>query len=391
MTIERVYLGTWFPRTSIHLHEIYRFLLRGENHELDQQKLKALREKLDIQTVVFQNPPGDLNSVLVTCGSVTAKITEDGTILLHREVKDHRKDIAILESFYIENFGPALAYLFSRGAPVPKLLTTIEEVLPRVLIVRDTTQDEVRAFFETTNDVSLGLISTEDLDITFGTFTDIFNFKNRGAESTFIYDELLETVILFREFRSQLANYLHLHRTIWLETAKIQEAPRLSYKDFPELHEQILSASRTVAFTRARLAQMGDVLEARATVTEQSLRLQINKLGLGRIETLRSDLNYMRHLWQMTERYVNHVSEFLESLARENTQRELRILQFVMALGVVMGFFGMNIAFPWKTEWETHAWSLLVVSGIIIIAAFCLYLLLKQLIINRGFVTHQKK
>ena len=390
MTIERVYLGTWFPRTSIHLNEVYRFLVSGENGGVDQRKLESLREKLNVTRVVLQNAPDDLNSILATCGDVTVRIAEDGTILLHREVKDHRKDISILELFYTQKFGPALAYLFSRGAPLPKVPTSIEDVLPRILIVKNAAPDEVRAFFKDTKDTPLGSVATDDLDVSFGTFTDVFNFKNRGAESEFIYDELLETVILFREFRRQLARYLRLHRTTWIEIAKIQEAPRLSYKDFPELHEQILNASRTVAFTRARLAQMGDVLEARSAVTERDLRTKINKLGLGRIETLRSDLSYMRHLWQMTERYVDHVSEFLESLSRENTQRELRILQFVAALGVVMGFFGMNVAFPWKTEWETHAWSFFLVSAVIVVAAYFLYLVLKQLVINRRFDTHQK-
>ena len=42
MTIHRVYLGTWLPRTHIHLGEVYDFLGTGLNADLDKKKIKNL-------------------------------------------------------------------------------------------------------------------------------------------------------------------------------------------------------------------------------------------------------------------------------------------------------------------------------------------------------------
>ena len=55
MKIENIYIGTWIPRASIHLKEIYKFLDSGESFvkDLDPKKIKALKENLLIDKIEF--------------------------------------------------------------------------------------------------------------------------------------------------------------------------------------------------------------------------------------------------------------------------------------------------------------------------------------------------
>lgn len=49
MKIEKIYIGGWFQRTTLHLSEMADFLGSGESQlELDKEKLKNFRDQLQI-------------------------------------------------------------------------------------------------------------------------------------------------------------------------------------------------------------------------------------------------------------------------------------------------------------------------------------------------------
>jgi membrane protein YdbS with pleckstrin-like domain len=69
----------------------------------------------------------------------------------------------------------------------------------------------------------------------------------------------------------------------------------------------------------------------------------------------------------------------------ENTQRELRLLQQVTIASMLVGFFGMNIAFPWEERWPNTFLSSFMVFGIIIIMMIVFCQIIKRVISNRRF------
>jgi len=58
MTIQKIYIGGWFQRTTLHLTEIFDFLKHGEsNLDIPKEKLDEVRNTLSINSVTRENGP----------------------------------------------------------------------------------------------------------------------------------------------------------------------------------------------------------------------------------------------------------------------------------------------------------------------------------------------
>src|SRR3990167_10651397 len=135
--------------------------------------------------------------------------------------------------------------------------------------------------------------------------------------------------------------------------------------------------------------QMGSILHARDRITPPEVQTLLHTLGFSRYETLEATLEYTKDLWQMTADFVNDTMSLLESVQQENSQRELRILQLATVAGVIVGFFGMNIAFPWNEEWNELSRSSYVVVGLVIVGIGLFATFVRIMILNRRFVINR--
>lgn len=382
-----LYLGTWFPRTNLHLQEVYKFLSGEEIEGLDQGKLKSLYKALRADKVIFHQE-GVFDMVEALCGEVRLLMTEDGIILLRTSGEDLENSREILENFYEKHLGPAITFLFSRGAPLPKNLLKVKEVYPLLLLItKGVSREEVTEIFLESKDAPVSSVSAPNIEIFFGKELTIFN-TSRTKEKPHVYEELLMTLVFFREFEGQLGRYLNLHRIMWDEITKIRESKELKYKDFPSVREKILEHLKTLSFMEARLAQMLDILSTRSTLAHQFLRTSLGTLGLLRFDHLRAQQEYVGDLWQMTVEYTEGTLTLLNSLFQENTQKELNALKFITLIGAVTSFFGMNIAFPWEERWPDIFPSSLAVVGLVMLSIAGFYFFLKYLIYNRRFSVH---
>src|SRR6266536_2910028 len=98
---------------------------------------------------------------------------------------------------------PAIHYLFSIGAPTPKELAGIEHEFPCYVIINAKTH-----------------------------FT--------GAE------ELIETWIYFKEFKSQLHHYMNLHRSIWTQIEAIKEERYIQGRQVKAQRAKLESYKKTI-------------------------------------------------------------------------------------------------------------------------------------------------
>jgi Mg2+ and Co2+ transporter CorA len=385
MKIEKIYLGTWFQRTSLHLKEIYNFLKNKKGVAgLDQNKLDKFWEELKVEKISFYEKT-NFDFLEAKCDGVTILITEDGIVLLSLPAKELHETIASLENFYSQRFGPVLSYLFSRGAPLPKQLEKAKEIYPLIGITKNlSSKEEAKKLFREFDDEFFSSVSSKDIEIFFGQVLNLFNVKQRSANGDFI-EELLLNIVFFREFQDQLNRYLNLHRTMWDRISRIRESKTLRYKDFPYVRQQILEFLKTLSFVKARLSQMDDIIAARILLINPVLKKKLPELGFSRFEHLEADQKYVSHLWQMTIEYVDGTLNLLESLFQENTQRELGALKFVTLIAALTGFFGMNIAFPWEERWLEFFPSSFVVIILIILLSLSFYFLLKKFVRNRHF------
>jgi hypothetical protein len=388
--IKSVYLGTWFPRTSLHLRELFDYFHSGIGVSgLDVKLLSDYHTRLGLEKVQICKET-DFDYIKAEHNNIVMTITEDGIILLQLDNNDPEIAVEILTKFYEQQLSPAISYLFSRGAPLPRELLSVSDILPFVAVGHDLTTENNISLLSDFGETMDSRVSNKDVEIFFGKTIEIVNILSNKKNGGIIDIEFLRFLIFFREFEYQLSTYLHLHRELWEKISEIREKRTIRYRDFPRVREEMLDYLETMSFVKARLAQMRDILQERQDSTNVNIMGVLEELSLDRFAYLSAEQEYIVHLWQMTTEYVHGTLSLLESLFNEHTQREITTLKYVTLVGVLTSFFGMNIAFPWEERWPSVFQSSFEVVGLITLLAFGFYYFLKFFIYNRRFVIRRK-
>ncbi|MBI5153334.1 MAG: hypothetical protein HZA36_02645 [Parcubacteria group bacterium] len=144
MTIQKIYIGGWFQRTTLHLSEIYDFLRDAESPlDLDKEKLKTLQKSLEIRSLEMNIEDFEYVKIIEKQG-IEITIYEDGLIVLNKNPESKlEKDIKALTSYYEEKLSPSLSYIFSLGAPVPKELANIKTIYPYFVVLDNATKGDI--------------------------------------------------------------------------------------------------------------------------------------------------------------------------------------------------------------------------------------------------------
>jgi hypothetical protein len=386
MAFERIYIGTWLPRTFVHLNEINDFLKYVKGTGLDAKKLFELRKSLQIDTesIIFSNGP-DIDKITFSSGRIRATITEDGIVLLTLEkVEDELKDTRLLEDFYTNKLGPALAHLFSRGAPLPQSLIQIEETHPKVYVGSEFSDSEVAGMLDKTHEKLLSQVSTKNgLHIYYGNESEFIKLIHPDDKA--VPEKLVFYVVFINSFSKLLEKYLLTHRTVWEEISLIRNAQDIRYSDFPAIRARIMDMLKTISFVRTRLRQMNEMVAQRESIAPELIKQKLADIGAQQFRVLKSSCSYFEDLWGMTADYADSTLKLFETLFEESTRREIRLLQIITFVGVVAGFFGMNVAFPWEERWPSVFLSSFVVLAIIIATGMVFYFVTKVFILNRKF------
>jgi len=129
----KITVGGWYQRTTLHLSEIYGFLAEGYSKlNLSKEKLSEYRQALNIKSVVRES--SYLEYILLqTSDGITIKYYEDGLYVLEIESNDIKISQQKLVDYFENKFNPAIAYIFSLGAPTPKILANIKTDHPTVI------------------------------------------------------------------------------------------------------------------------------------------------------------------------------------------------------------------------------------------------------------------
>lgn len=381
MKINRIYLGTWLPRTRIHLREIYDFLKNCSGTDLNEGQLRNYHQQLNIEKIEYQNNP-DFDSLEFTSGRITVAITEDGIIqLMVDKIEDMEADLKEFEEFNSKKLAPALAYIFSRGAPLPQTLINISEFYPKIIVGTDIKPEEAEKILNNHNSSLLATNEDGGTRIFWGKDIEIIDI----VKSDLDFNTFLTNAILIDSSSDLLRRYLVAHRNIWADIDSIRESGDVRYGDFPIIRNKILESLKNVSFIRTRLQQMLGIISARKMILSPAVEQKLIKLGFEDFKVLESSNNYFNDLYKMTEDYAQGTLTLFETLVSENTQREVRLLQQITVLGAIVGFFGMNIAFPWEERWPNIFLSSFVVIGAIVLAMSIFYFAIKKFILNRRF------
>jgi hypothetical protein len=332
MSNHQIYLGYWYQRTSLHLSEIYDFLRNGTSPlNLDKEKLKQLQSELAIKNV---NLKIDILEYieLKTQSGFTVKAYEDGLVIITKNssrIHETKKELA---EFYETKFTPAISYLFSLGAPIPKELAKTKTTYPYFLLAQNANRETINALLKELGEEEYFELTNKTIDIFRGDSHFVINNKGK-FEGT---QALIEMLIFFSEFKAQLHRYLNLHRSIWEKIQQIKEQGSISGRNIGKQRNDLESYKKTIELIDGRIEQMGLYITTRESIVKNNgWEKFLTEILAFKYENLRHNLDYVKALWKMTSQYVDAAIQIFSEINQQSTKNAVNALTIISSIGVV--------------------------------------------------------
>ncbi len=332
--ITNIYIGGWFQRTMLQLSEVYDFLRSAESKMdgLDKEKLAELRKALQIGSVSY-GVAGEEFVSFVTSEHIRVKIFEDGLITLNTsEVGEETlfADVDHLQDYYETKLTPAINYLFSLGAPVPKELANIENIYPYFIVCDDISKEQMSDLLAKTERQKYFEFDTNSYSVIRG---DKYYFINNKKKSLETIERYIEEQVFIREFKGQLHRYLNLHRIIWEKIDNVKERSKVKGKDVIMFTTKLDGYAKTINLIDGRIKQMSTYISTRERIAKSDPDLEEFLAISGfRYETLRDTLEYIKDLWDMTKSYVSQAQKLFAGIKEDITSSNIRNLTIVTSM-----------------------------------------------------------
>lgn len=333
MKISNVYIGGWFQRTMLQLSEIYDFLRDCKSElKLDSKKLNDYRKNLSIGNIEY-GVSGEEFITFTTGVGINVKLFEDGLIILNnKNVTEDTlfSDIDKVQDYYENNLSPALNYLFSLGAPVPKELAGIENVYPYFIVCDKATQEQMQELLVKTEKQKYFEFKNEKYNVIRG---DKYYFINNKSKSNDEIERYIEEQVFIREFKGQLHRYLNIHRIIWEKIDEVKENAKVKGSDIVKFTTKLEGYAKTINLIDGRIKQMSTYIPTREKIAKSNVELaEFLEISGYRYETLRDTLQYIQYLWGMTQNYVSAAQKQFESIKTDVTSKSVNSLTIVTSM-----------------------------------------------------------
>ncbi len=343
MKINSIYIGGWFQRTMLQLSEIYDFLRNGESQlKLSKKKLADLRKNLDIGSIEY-GVSGEEYILFVTADHIHVKIFEDGLIVLRSSNVSEETlfaDIERVKDYYESKLSPAINYIFSLGAPVPKELAHIENIYPYFVVCDKASREDIAELLSKTERQKYFEFDNKDYSVLRG---DKYYFiNNKKATNIPHIERYIEEQVFIREFKGQLHRYLNLHRIIWEKIDNVKDRAKVKGSDVVKFSTKLESYAKTVTLIDGRIRQMSTYISTRERIAKEDDDLrEFLAISGYRYETLRDTLEYIRDLWDMTRAYVSSAQKLFDGIKQDVTSSSINSLTIVTSMSAGAAILGL--------------------------------------------------
>lgn len=333
MKINSIYIGGWFQRTMLQLSEIYDFLRDASTQlKLNKNKLAELREALSIGSIEY-GVAGEEYVTFLTSEQVRVKIFEDGLIVVSSDQVTEETmfaDIERLKAYYENRLSPAINYLFSLGAPVPKELAGIENIYPYFIVCDNAKREEIAELLSKTERQKYFEFDNKNYSVLRG---DKYYFINNKKTSIGNVERYIEEQVFIREFKGQLHRYLNLHRIIWEKIDAVKDRAKVKGSDVVKFTTKLESYDKTVTLIEGRIKQMSTYISTRERIAKEDGDLtDFLAISGYRYETLRDTLDYIKDLWDMTRDYVRSALKLFDGIKQDITSSSINSLTIVTSM-----------------------------------------------------------
>ena len=342
MRISDVYIGGWFQRTMLQLSEIYDFIRDCKTElKLEQEKLNEYRKNLSIGNIEY-GVSGEEFISFTTGFGISIKIFEDGLIILNnKNVTEETlfSDIDKVQDYYENRLSPALNYLFSLGAPVPKELASIANVYPYFIVCDKATNEQMQELVVKTEKQKYFEFKNDKYNVIRG---DKYYFINNKSESNDKIERYIEEQIFIREFKGQLHRYLNIHRIIWEKIDDVKENAKVKGSDIVKFTTKLEAYAKTITLIDGRIKQMSTYIPTREKIAKSDEELvEFLEISGYRYETLRDTLLYIQYLWTMTQNYVTAAQKQFEGIKSDVTSKSVNSLTIVTSMSAGAAIIGL--------------------------------------------------
>lgn len=365
MQIQKTYLGYWYQRTTLHLSEIYDFLAAGESPlRLDSGKLAELRRDLGLEKVKLTLGVLEVIEVEAHDG-IQVKIYEDGLVVLSNDHTSIESDVEELTSYFEQKFLPAIGYIFSLGAPVPKELANIHTIYPCFIVTKNATSEGVAKLLSDLGEKEYFGTTSGAVELYRGDRFYVVNSKLKPEQT----EDVIAMLIFFREFKGQLHHYLNLHREIWEKIDQIKEQRQIRGKLVGTQRATLESYKKTVELIEGRIEQMDVYIETRsAMVKKDKLDSTLSDILEFKYDNLSNSIRYIKSLWSMTKQYLDSAINVFSEINALSTRNSVQALTVISSIGVISGVIGFlsTDTLPSVTRAGLVYFGLLLVGSVIV-------------------------
>ncbi len=342
MKISNIFVGGWFQRTMLQLTEIYDFLRDTKTQlKLDSKKLEKLRANLGIGSIEY-GVYGEEFIEYTTIYDIKVKIFEDGLIILNNTDVSYETlfaDMDKLTEYYDNRLSPAISYLFSLGAPVPKELANIETIFPYFIVCDKATKKQMSELLAQTEKQKYFEFDNAKYDVIRG---DKYYFINNKKQSMDNIQRYIEEQIFIREFKGQLHRYLNMHRIIWEKIDEVKEKTNIKGSEIVKFTTKLEGYAKTVNLIDGRIKQMGTYIGTREKIAKSDAELaEFLSISGYRYETLKDTLDYIKYLWDMTKSYVTSAQKLFNGIKSDVTSKSIDSLTIVTSMGAGASIIGL--------------------------------------------------
>lgn len=338
MKIKEIYVGSWYPRTLFHLNEMYDFLSSGESHlNLDKTKLIKLKDELNPQNVELKQSKGK-SYLKAQFNKYEFESFESGLSLffcknIDCDFKKIEAETQKMSEFAFKKVFSSFNFIYSLGAPIPKVFSALKSVMPFVFITEDFSKDDVVKFLKARGEVITKEFVNEKAEIYYGTQTIIID-----GETEFAKRVIKECIYYLHDAEVQFKKILDLHRYIWDEVSKIKSSKSIKYKDLAATRDLLTEIESDVIFFDSRIKQLEIVLEKQKKKvsnfanTEDDYIWEVFEDGF---DSLEGSGVYIYNLWEMTKNYLSGATRTLNMVYQESSNKQINILQFVFIISAI--------------------------------------------------------
>jgi hypothetical protein len=336
MNKKNIYLGSWMPRTEVHLEELILFLSSGKSklNALSTEKLKNYWKNLNILDIKTNEIESEKN-ILVKTKNLNFICYANGLIVFTKELKNLKEDFEILKKYSIDKFFPAFSYIFSLGAPIPKIFNNIKSVMPLIIFNEKITEKEANKYFSKINKKDRVLIS-KNPDNYFEKGENMVVFSGNQKDN----EKMVFNIITQNDIKNQFSKILNLHRFLWEETEKIKNSKKIPYKKLIEIRDSVMDLESEVIFFKSRIQQINNFLKTNPFLSTKNEKH--NNYWQKKFESLEDTGNYINEIWKITENNINSLKELVNIFYQEKSQKELNILQGSSFVGVITSVIAMG-------------------------------------------------